>query len=182
MRQGVTLREQSVHGAVCPGDFRFGQDGGFRYSAAMLTRILHALSAPKPDALPEPDERLALGALMVRIAKSDSEYALAEIKRIDRLLAALNGIGPVEAARMRATCERLERAAPGTDRFGHMIRDCVSIGSRAAALEALWEVVLSDGDCAPEEVAVLDRARAAMGLGEADSAAARARAEARGEA
>lgn len=147
----------------------------------MLARILHALSAPKPAPLPEPDERLALGALMVRIAKSDRDYALAEIKRIDRLLATLNGIGPIEAARMRATCERLERAAPDSDRFGHMIRDRVSIDARAAALEALWEVVLSDGDCAPEEVAVLDLARDAMGLGAADSASARARAEARGQ-
>jgi len=148
----------------------------------MLTRILQALSAPKPAPLPEPDERLALGALMVRIAKSDRAYALAEIKRIDRLLAALNGLGPVEAARMRATCERLERAAPDTDRFGHMIRDRVRAEARHAALVALWEVVLSDGDCAPEEVAVLDRARVAMGLNDTDSAAARARAEtARGD-
>ena len=146
----------------------------------MWSRILSALSAPKPAPLPEPDARLALGALMVRIATSDRDYALSEIKRIDRLLAALNGIGPVEAARMRATCERLERAAPGTDRFGHMIRDRVRIDARRAALEALWEVVLSDGTCAAEEIAVLDAAREAMGLSENDSAAARARAEARG--
>ncbi|MDZ7709660.1 MAG: TerB family tellurite resistance protein [Roseovarius sp.] len=143
----------------------------------MWPRILSALSAPQPAPLPEPDERLALGALMVRIAKSDRDYALAEIKRIDRLLAALNGIGPIEAARMRATCEQLERAAPGTDRFGHMIRDCVRIDARLAALEALWEVVLSDGTCAAEEIAVLDAAREAMGLSESDSAAARALAE-----
>lgn len=146
----------------------------------MWSRILTALAAPKPAPLPEPDERLALGALMVRIAKSDREYALAEIKRIDRLLAALNGIGPIEAARMRADCERLERAAPGTDRFGHMIRDRVRIDARRAALEALWEVVLSDGTCAAEEIAVLDAAREAMGLSESDSDAARALAEKQG--
>ena len=145
----------------------------------MWSRILHALSAPKPAPLPEPDERLALGALMVRIAKADHDYALPEIKRIDLLLAALNGIGPVDAAQMRATCERLERAAPDTDRFGHMIRDRVSIEARRAALEALWEVVLSDGACEPGEVAALDAARRAMGLGEADSRAARAEAETR---
>lgn len=161
------------------GGFPLCLGGGGRYVHLMWPRILNALTAPKPAPLPEPDERLALGALMVRIAKSDRDYALAEIKRIDRLLAALNGIGPIEAARMRATCERLERAAPGTDRFGHMIRDRVSIDARLDALEALWEVVLSDGDCAPEEVAVLDLARDAMGLGEADSATARARATAR---
>lgn len=114
---------------------------------------------------------------MVRIAKSDRDYALAEIQRIDRLLAALNGIGPVEAARVRATCERFEHDAPDTRSFGQMIRDRVSIETRIAALEALWEVVMSDGDCAAEELAVLDLARDAMGLSPTDSDAARARAE-----
>lgn len=143
----------------------------------MWSRILNALSTPKPEPMPEPDERLALGALMVRIAKSDRDYALAEIKRIDRLLAALNGIGPIEAARMRAVCERLEHAAPDTERFGHMIRDGVSVEARRAALEALWEVVLSDGSTLSPELRVLDTARAEMGLSEADSEAARAQAE-----
>jgi uncharacterized tellurite resistance protein B-like protein len=50
----------------------------------------------------------------------------------------------------------------------------VRLEARLAALEALWEVVLADGESAPEELAVLDAARAAMGLSEADSMAAQA--------
>jgi len=146
----------------------------------MLTRILNAFGAPKPAPLPEPDEKLALGALMVRAAKSDRHYDLVEIKRIDRLLARLYGLGPVEAAKMRALCERLEHDAPGTARFGQVIRETVRLEARLAALEALWEVVLSDGDSTPEELAVLEAARLAMGLSEADSAAARALAEGQG--
>lgn len=145
----------------------------------MLSRILTALSAPKAPPLPEPDERLALGALMVRIAKSDRDYALAEIKRIDRLLARLYGLGPIEAARMRALCERLEHDAPDTAHFGHVTRETVCAETRLAALAALWEVVLADGENAPEELDVLGAAREAMGLSEADSAAARALAERR---
>jgi len=143
----------------------------------MITRILHAFSAPKPAPLPEPDEKLALGALMVRVAKSDHHYEVSEIKRIDRLLARLYGLKPIEAAKMRATCEKLEHAAPDTARFAHLIRETVSIEARVNALEALWEVVLSDGASQPEELQVLDVAREAMGLSHCDSDTARALAE-----
>jgi uncharacterized tellurite resistance protein B-like protein len=144
----------------------------------MFERILHAFSAAKPEPLPEPDEKLALGALMVRVAKSDHTYKFSEISRIDRLLARLNGIGPVDAAKMRATCEKLDKAAPATDRFAHLIRETVSFEARIDALEALWEVVLADGERTPEELSVVDEVRDAMGLSEADSEAARAIAEA----
>lgn len=143
----------------------------------MFKSILAAFSAPRPAPLPEPDDRLALGALMVRVAKSDRMYELAEISRIDRLLSRLNGIGPVAAAKMRATCEKLERQAPDTERFGHIIRETVSFEARIDALEALWEVLLADHEVAPEELQVIDAAREAMGLSQADSDSARAIAE-----
>jgi uncharacterized tellurite resistance protein B-like protein len=143
----------------------------------MFTRLLQALAAPKPTPLPEPDEALALGALMVRIAKSDNDYDVSEIRRIDRLLSRLHGLGPVDAARMRASCEKLEHAAPDSDPFGHLIRETVPYDRRLAALAALWEVVLSDGAALSPELRVLDTARAEMGLNEEDSAAARAQAE-----
>src|SRR6056297_43692 len=142
----------------------------------MFTRLLQALGARRPTPLPAPDEKRALGALMVRIAKSDRHYDVAEIRRIDRLLARLHGLGPVEAAKMRATCEKLEHAAPDSDRFGHLIRETVPRETRRAALAALWEVVLSDGETPKQELHVLDAARTAMGLTEQESDAARARA------
>lgn len=143
----------------------------------MLARLLHAFSTPKPSPLPEPDAKLALGALMVRVARSDRHYELLEIQQIDRLLARLYGLGPIEAARMRALCERLEHAAPDTAHFGHVIRETVSLESRLSAIEILWEVVLSDGAIQPEELQVLDAAREAMGLSPAESDAARRMAE-----
>lgn len=146
----------------------------------MLSRILNALRAlraPRPVPLPDPDADLALGALMVRVAKSDRDYRQSEISRIDRLLARLHSLGPVDAARMRATCERLERAAPATDSFAHLIREQVTFDARISALEALWEVVLADGMRQPAELQVLDAARDAMGLSHADSDRARSQAE-----
>lgn len=143
----------------------------------MLTRILHAFSAPSPAPLPEPDEKLALGALMVRVAKSDHAYRFEEISRIDRLLTRLFGLNPVEAAKMRATCEKLDHAAPETEHFAHLIRETTSFQARIDALEAMWEVLLADGVRRDEELAVIEAARLAMGLSESDSATARATAE-----
>ena len=140
---------------------------------ALLNRLIHAFSAPKPEPLPEPDEKLALGALMVRVAMSDHDYRVDELSRIDRLLSRLYGLNPVEAAKMRATSEKLEKQAPETDRFADIIRETVSFEARVDALEVLWEIVLADGDIDEAELKVIDDARAALGLSEEDSARAR---------
>lgn len=143
----------------------------------ILNRILHAFDAPKPEPLPEPDAKLALGALMVRVAKSDANYQVSEISRIDKLLARLNRLKPIEAAKMRATCEKLDKAAPDTAKFGHLIRETVSMEARLDAIEALWEVVLADGVRRESELRVVEEVREALGLSEADSEQARATAE-----
>ncbi|WP_425500903.1 TerB family tellurite resistance protein [Roseovarius faecimaris] len=143
----------------------------------MLNRILHAFDAPKPQPLPEPDAKLALGALMVRVAKSDMNYQVSEISRIDKLLARLNRLKPIEAAKMRATCEKLDKAAPDTVEFGRLIRETVSMEARLDALEALWEVVLADGVRRDVELRVVEEVREALGLSEADSDQARSIAE-----
>ncbi len=143
----------------------------------MLTRILNTFAAPKPEPLPEPDEKLALGALMVRVAKSDDHYQFEEISRIDRLLTRLFGLNPIEAAKTRAICEKLEHQAPETAKFAHVIRETTSFAARVDALEAMWEVLLADGEAHDEEQAVIEAARVAMGLSVSDSETARATAE-----
>jgi len=54
----------------------------------MFQKLLQGLMAPDPAPLPDTDARLALAALLVRIARSDNDYAQSEIDRIDRILAA----------------------------------------------------------------------------------------------
>ena len=44
------------------------------YPRNMFDKLLRGLMAPEPDPLPEQDARLALGALLVRIARSDGDY------------------------------------------------------------------------------------------------------------
>ena len=110
---------------------------------------------PVAKQLPEPDEHLALGALLVRVAKSDNHYDAVEIGVIDRILAESLGLNPIEAAKMRATCEKLEAQAPGTPDFALLIRQTVDYPHRLEMIQALWRVILADGDHAPEEDAAL---------------------------
>ncbi|QIZ82641.1 TerB family tellurite resistance protein [Thalassovita gelatinovora] len=144
----------------------------------MFTNILKALTGHKVhEDLPEPDAALALGALLVRVAKSDHSYQVEEIRRIDRLLAHINGLSIVGAAKMRATCEKLEKRAPPTEIFAELIREGVDFEDRLMALEALWQVALSDGIQVSEEIEIVTRVQLALGLSEADNLTARTRAQ-----
>ncbi len=142
----------------------------------MLSRILSLLKGHPSDPLPEPDARLALGAFMVRVAKSGDADETPLITRIDALLARLNGLGPVDAAKMRATCEKIEAEAPSTRKFALLIRETVSFEARIEALEALWQVMLADGKPSAPELAVITQIREALGLSKADCEAAQQRA------
>ena len=144
----------------------------------MLKSLFQAFRPPKTTMLPDPDAELALGALLVRIAQSDRAYLLEEISLIDRILASLYGHNAIEAAKVRATCEKLHSAAPDTDTFGKLIRETTDLENRLAALDALWEVVLADGHEHPGEVQIVEDARKAMGLSVIDNQRARDRARA----
>jgi uncharacterized tellurite resistance protein B-like protein len=142
----------------------------------MLKKFFQAFRPADTPALPDPDAELALGALLVRVAKSDREYKLEEISLIDRILARLYQHDALEAAKVRATCEKLHAAAPDTDTFGRLIRETTGLDERLAALYALWEVVLADQNEHEGEVRILDDAYNAMGLSFADNQAAREKA------
>lgn len=143
----------------------------------MLSKLFAAFRADATDDLPDPDAELALGALLVRVAMSDKDYQVEEISLIDRILARLFQHNAIEAAKIRATCEKLHAAAPETDTFAKLIRETTGLQDRLAALDALWEVVLADGVPKEAELRVLESARKAMGLSYLESTAARERAE-----
>lgn len=148
----------------------------------MLKKLFQAFRPPQTEHLPDPDAELALGALMVRVAQADRDYKLEEISLIDRILARLYQHNAIEAAKVRATCEKLHAAAPDTDTFGKLIRETTDLNERLAALDALWEVVLADGDTDEGEVKIVEEARIAMGLSFNDSKSARERVQSRLEA
>ncbi len=145
----------------------------------MFGDLLRRLTAPTPARLPPEDERLALAALLVRIARADGDYAQVERERIDRLLATRYGLSPFEAPKLRAEAEALEAEAPDTVRFTRAIKDAVPYEARAGVIEALWEVVLADGVREHEEDALLRLVAPMLGINDRDSALLRQKVEAR---
>ncbi|MBY5975263.1 TerB family tellurite resistance protein [Phaeobacter italicus] len=143
----------------------------------MLKKLFQVFRPPQTPATPDPDAELALGALLVRVAQSDRDYQLEEISLIDRILARLYQHNAIEAAKVRAACEKLHAAAPETDTFGKLIRETTGLEERLAALDALWEVVLADEREHPGEIRIVEDARKAMGLSRNDSDKARKRAQ-----
>ena len=143
----------------------------------LLSRLLNGFRDTHAEPLPEPDEKLALGALLVRVAKSDHVYTVSEISLIDRILAQHFGLNPIAAAKMRATCEKLQAAAPESDEFAELIRKELSHDERMEALCDLWQVVMADGSEDEVEVDIVETVREALGLSEADSARAHQDAE-----
>ncbi len=130
----------------------------------IIDRITQLFQKPGPSPLPEPDAQLALAALLVRVAKSDQTYRVEEISRIDTLLAEVFSLNPVEAAKMRATSEKLEAAAPETSRFAELIHDNVPESERLKTLQAMRAVMQADGVERPEEQSVIQSACVALGF------------------
>lgn len=143
----------------------------------MFDALLRRLTAPAPTRLPDPEARLALGALLVRIARSDNDYAPSEAARIDRVLATRFALSPPQAAALRAEAEVLEAEAPDTVRFTRALKDAVAHEDRAGLMEALWAVALADGGRAAEEEQVLRLVANLLGLSDRESALARQRVE-----
>ncbi|MCE8510343.1 TerB family tellurite resistance protein [Ruegeria pomeroyi] len=145
----------------------------------MFREFLTRLTQPQPAPLDDGDARLALTALLVRIARADNDYAQAERDRIDRIAAARYGLSPFEAAQLRARAEELEAEAPDTVRFTRAIKEAVAYEERRAVVEALWSVVLADGERAQEEDALLRLVANLLGVNDRDSALARQKAASR---
>lgn len=135
----------------------------------MFADFLRRLTAPAPTPLNDADARLALGALLVRIAKSDGDYAVAEIAHIDTVLAERYALDAIGAAKLRADCEQLELEAPDTVRFTKAIKGAVPYEDRAAVIRALWQVVLADGIREDEENALMRMVAPMLGIADAES-------------
>ncbi|WP_071674736.1 tellurite resistance TerB family protein [Nioella nitratireducens] len=146
----------------------------------MFGDLIKRLTAPAPAQLPDYDARLALAALLVRIARSDGSYDDEEIRRIDRILAERHSLSPFEATKLRGEAEVLESEAPDTVRFTRAIKDAVPYEDREGVIEALWSVVLADGERDHEEDALLRLAANLLGVNDRDSALARQRVESEG--
>ncbi len=139
----------------------------------MFAEFLKRLTEPEPDLLPDEDARLALTALLVRIARADHDYSDDEKARIDKINAFRYGLGPGAVSALRQEAEELEAEAPDTVRFTRAIKDAVPYEDRVSVVRAMWEVVLADGERAKEEDALLRMASNFLGVSDRDSNLAR---------
>ena len=144
----------------------------------MFADLLRRLTDPAPERLPDADARLALGALLVRLARADGHYSPEEARRILRILRTRYALDEAEAEALRADCEVMEAEAPDTVRFTRAIKDAVSYEDREAVIEALWEIALADGQREAEEDALMRMVAPMLGVSDPDSARARQRAAA----
>ncbi len=142
----------------------------------MFESLISTLFATEPELLDDGDARLALTALLVRIARSDYDYARAEIDEIEQIIAARYGLSQAEATELRHSAEALEAEAPDTVRFTRAIKEAVPYDQRVRVVESAWGVVLADGARANEENALMRLIASLLGVEDRDSNIARQKA------
>lgn len=120
--------------------------------------------------------RLALAALLVRLARADGDYAADEAAEIDTILAARYGLGNMDAAALRADAEKLEADASDTVRFTRALKAAVPHEERESVLEALWSLVLVDDKRDQNEDQIMRLCADLLGVNDRDSNLARQRA------
>ncbi|WP_223428514.1 tellurite resistance TerB family protein [Tateyamaria pelophila] len=136
----------------------------------MFQDLLNRLIQPEPAPIANADARLALTALLVRVARSDNDYSAGEKARIDDITKERYDLTPDEAMAFRLEAEAMEAEAPDTVRFTKAIKEAVAYEDRLAVLEALWTVVLADGQRTDEEDSVLRLVSNLLGITDRDSA------------
>ena len=139
----------------------------------MIDAFFRKLLASNPNPLSHLDAQLALATLLVRVARTDGDYADVEIARIDAVLERLYALSPEQTVALRQSAEALEQEAPDTVRFTRALKEAVAHGDRQALLQALWFVALADGARAAEEEQVLRLVAHLLGLTDVESAQAR---------
>jgi len=116
----------------------------------------------------KPDGRLAIGALLVRVARTDGEYAEAERVVIRDILTRRFG-----SADMMPQAEALEQSAGDTVHLTKAIKDQIAHDDRMEYLQDLWRVVLADDTRDFEEDGFMRLASNLLGMADRDSARAR---------
>lgn len=141
----------------------------------MFSKLLKSVLSGEPKPLPDADARLALTALMVRIARADHFYDDSEAAHIDQIVADRYGLSAKEAAELRREAEEAEAQAADTVQFTRAIKDAVDFDDRLAVVEALWQIVLADGERDAQEDSILRLVTNLLGINDRDSALARQR-------
>ena len=128
---------------------------------------------PDPDPLEANDARLALAALLVRLARADHDYAESEKTQIDALLASRYGISATDAIILRTGAEEVESTAGDTVHLTRLIKAAIPYEDRFALVVDLWRLVLADGTRDHAENQFLRLVVKLVGVNDVDSGLAR---------
>lgn len=113
----------------------------------MFETLFKRLRAPEPtpDPLEANDARLALAALLVRLARADQDYAEVEKAQIDKILSERYTLSVQDAATLRKGAEEVEETVGDTVHLTRLIKAAIPYIDRYALVVDLWRLVLADG-------------------------------------
>ena len=109
----------------------------------MFDKLMNSLFGSAPEELPPEDARVALTALLVRIARSDGQYDDVEKDQIRDIVADRYDLSPELAQDLMYQAQELESQAPDTVRFTEAIKVAVPYEDRTSVVAAAWRVVLA---------------------------------------
>lgn len=142
----------------------------------MIDRLFKSLFAAEPQPLLDEDARLALTALLVRLARSDGDYAEVEQEAIRAATSARYGVTGAALEDLITEAEAFEGEAPDTVKFTEAIKAAVPFEDRLSVIEDAWAVVLADGTRADEEDSLMRMVARFLGVNDRDSNMARLKA------
>ncbi len=119
------------------------------------------------------DERVALTALLIKIAKSDYEYSSLEKSSIKIILKKRFSISELEVTDLITKAELLEDESSDSVRFTKVIKEFVPLEKRNEIIEIFWELVLADGIREDDENSLLRILGSLLGVNDRDVAFAR---------
>lgn len=141
----------------------------------MFDSLLKRLRAePAPDPLETGDARLALAALLVRLARIDHDYADIEIERINHILKRRYALD--DASDLRRGAEEVESTVGDTVHLTRLIKAAIPYVDRFDLVVDLWSLALADGARDHTENSFLRLVANLVGVDDVDSARARQRA------
>jgi uncharacterized tellurite resistance protein B-like protein len=146
----------------------------------MISGLLRKMAGEADAPLTQDESRVAVAALLVIAAHADHKYQDSERAQIERALAARYGLDSATAAALRVEGEEAERVSLDLYRFTSRVKRHIPYEERAAVVEAMWRVVLADGEREMHEEALMRRVADLIGLDPRESIEARQRAQAAG--
>jgi len=145
----------------------------------MFVPLMNWLKAPRPEAKPPNDLRLAVAVLLVEAAHMDDRFGPKEHEVIKRLLTDKFELSASETQELLELSEKTVARAAQLHPYTRTCFTQMDDEERLNIVEMLWEVVYADGVLDPEEDLLVRRVAGLIAIEERDRVLARQRVLAR---